>query len=170
MDNTVRKGFGRIYAFSKDGIPVDGFPFDELLGSTDLHTPAFADINCDDTLDMGLITDRTVAIGSEIYYTYLFKLPGAVYNPSTLLWPQYGHDDYNSNNTDFRISYKVGDPNADNKVNLADLIYLVNFFYRKKMQPNPLWNSDVNCDGKVDYADILYLVNYFFKKGPAICQ
>ena len=63
-----------------------------------------------------------------------------------------------------------GDVNADNKVNLQDIIYLVNYIF--KGGPTPKLTKligDVNKDGNVNIGDLVYLVNYIFKGGPKPC-
>ena len=59
-----------------------------------------------------------------------------------------------------------GDANADKKVSVADVVYLINFLFRSGPAPNPFQTGDVNCDGYVTVADVVYLVNYLFKGGP----
>lgn len=60
-----------------------------------------------------------------------------------------------------------GDPNADFKVNVTDVIYLVNYFFKGGPPPIPgLFAADVNCDDLRNVTDIIYLVNYLFKGGP----
>ncbi|HVP37412.1 MAG TPA: metallophosphoesterase [Terriglobales bacterium] len=62
----------------------------------------------------------------------------------------------------------LGDSNSDGAVNLADIIYLVNYLFKGGPVPLPLLDAgDSNCDSKVNVADIVYLVAYLFKGGPA---
>jgi len=61
----------------------------------------------------------------------------------------------------------LGDPSADGAINVADVIYLVNYLFKGGAMPLPILDSgDSNCDGKVNVADIVYLVAYLFKGGP----
>lgn len=61
----------------------------------------------------------------------------------------------------------LGDPNSDGAINVADIIYLVNYLFKGGPVPLPILESgDANCDGKVNVADIVYLVAYLFKGGP----
>jgi hypothetical protein len=61
----------------------------------------------------------------------------------------------------------LGDPNSDGAINVADILYLVNYLFRGGPVPLPILESgDANCDGKVNVADIVYLVAYLFKDGP----
>jgi len=169
LDNLPVSGYASIYANRLDGSSPEGFPI-RVIGSTAFHTPAFADVDRDGTLDMAVISDHGVTVSRVDYYTYLFKLSGVPYDPSTLLWPQYGHDDYNTNNADFKISYKIGDPNADGKINIVDIVFMVNYVFRRRLMPNPFWNCDVNCDTNVNLGDIIYLGNSVFKDGSPPCQ
>jgi hypothetical protein len=61
--------------------------------------------------------------------------------------------------------YTPGDVNYDNTISLADVIGMVNFFFKGK--PYGLEGStlvcDVNGDCKVTLSDVIYLVNYIFK-------
>ncbi len=71
-------------------------------------------------------------------------------------------------NTGFYTSCagKAGDANGDSKVNLADLIFKVNFIFKGGSAPAPLCTGDDNADVKIDLSDIIYGVNYLFKGGP----
>ena len=66
--------------------------------------------------------------------------------------------------------YICGDANADTKINLQDIIYVVNYVFKGGPAPVPVKEAgDVNKDGKVNLSDIIYLVNYIFKGGPKPC-
>ncbi len=62
-----------------------------------------------------------------------------------------------------------GDVNSDWKLNVSDVIYLINYLFKGGPSPNPIESGDVNCDGKVTVSDVVYLINYLFKGGPAPC-
>ncbi|OGC77411.1 MAG: hypothetical protein A2145_01855 [candidate division Zixibacteria bacterium RBG_16_40_9] len=62
-----------------------------------------------------------------------------------------------------------GDLNGDSKVNLTDIMVMVNALFRS-MNPPPLQIGDVNCDTKVNLGDIIYLVNFVFKTGTPPCN
>jgi len=67
-------------------------------------------------------------------------------------------------------SYVTGDANGDGVINVADIVYLVNFLYRHGDPPDPMEAGDASCDGIVDVADIVYLVNYLYRGGdPPNC-
>ena len=66
-----------------------------------------------------------------------------------------------------------GDVNGDGKVNVNDVVYLINYlFVAGSPPPVPTkWEGDVNCDGNVNVNDVVYLINYLFVPGsPAPCR
>ena len=63
--------------------------------------------------------------------------------------------------------YIVGDANRDGVIDLADVVYLINYLYKSGPAPEPLEAGDANCDSVVDLADVVYLINYLFKGGPS---
>ena len=63
---------------------------------------------------------------------------------------------------------KRGDPTGNGNINLADVIYLVNYVF--KMGPAPIpekCDGDANNDTKVNLSDIIFLINFVFKDAPA---
>ena len=64
----------------------------------------------------------------------------------------------------------VGDGNADGKITISDVIYIVNYLFKGGPEPIPEVSvGDANCDDKVTVSDVIYLINYLFKGGPAPC-
>jgi len=61
---------------------------------------------------------------------------------------------------------KAGDANGDYKVNLADIIFEVNYVFKGGSRLDPFC-ADVNADDSVNLSDIIYSVNFVFKGGPA---
>lgn len=69
----------------------------------------------------------------------------------------------------FSLSFPpVGDLDGAFGISASDLIYLVNYVFKRGRAPlpNPAV-GDVNCSGSIDAADIIYLLNYIFRAGPA---
>ena len=59
----------------------------------------------------------------------------------------------------------VGDANGDEVVDVADVMYLINYLFLAGPAPDPLEAGDANSDGVVDIADTMYLINYLFIGG-----
>ncbi len=61
-----------------------------------------------------------------------------------------------------------GDMNYDKKVNVMDIIYLINYKFKNGPDPVPLVQlGDVDGSGRINILDIIYLINYKYKEGPA---
>ena len=65
------------------------------------------------------------------------------------------------------IHASLGDFNGDGCVDVADVVFLINYLYTSGPAPDPLELGDVNCDEGVNIADVIFLINYLFKNGPA---
>jgi hypothetical protein len=61
----------------------------------------------------------------------------------------------------------IGDANGDGVIDIADVVYLINYLFGGGPAPEPLEVGDANCDGVVDIADVVYLINYLFTGGPS---
>jgi hypothetical protein len=62
--------------------------------------------------------------------------------------------------------YRVGDVNSDWRIDLGDVVYLINYLYKNGPTPNPIERSDVTYDSLVDLGDLMYIINYLYKAGP----
>jgi hypothetical protein len=58
-----------------------------------------------------------------------------------------------------------GDANGDGEIDVADVMYLINYLFIGGSAPDPPWVGDANCDEVVDVADVMYLINYLFIGG-----
>lgn len=67
----------------------------------------------------------------------------------------------------FPPEYVQGDANGDRLVDLADVVFLLNYLFKGDDPPVPLAAGDASCNGEVDLADAVYLLNYLFKGGPS---
>jgi hypothetical protein len=68
------------------------------------------------------------------------------------------------------VSYRTGNVNGDDRVNLADAIYLANYVLKSGPSPLPYPEmGDVDCNSQIQLADVIYLANYILKSGPAPC-
>ena len=66
--------------------------------------------------------------------------------------------------------YITGDLTGDEEINLADVLYLINYLYKGGPPPSPLFLGDVDCDDQIELSDVLYLVNYLYQGGPGPCS
>ncbi len=60
----------------------------------------------------------------------------------------------------------AGDANGDGVVNVADVVYEINFLFAGGPEPNVYEAGDANGDEEINVADIVYLINYLFIGGP----
>jgi len=61
-----------------------------------------------------------------------------------------------------------GDANKDGKLDISDVIYMVNYLFKSGPKPIEFTDQmDVNCDDKTDVSDVIYCINYLFKGGLA---
>ena len=66
------------------------------------------------------------------------------------------------------IVHLPGDVGNDGRMNLMDIIYLINYIYKEGPFPVPhQMVGDIDCSGGIDILDIMYLINYLYKGGPA---
>ncbi|HEX9917475.1 MAG TPA: dockerin type I repeat-containing protein [candidate division Zixibacteria bacterium] len=94
--------------------------------------------------------------------------------PGIFYWWKVKAKDNNTSGTWSTQTFKFyvpsclpGDANADTKVNVTDVIYLINYLFKGGPPPQPISAcGDFQCDGKVNVTDVIYLINYLFKGGP----
>lgn len=63
----------------------------------------------------------------------------------------------------------AGNANGDDKVNIGDAIFIVNYLFRSGPPPTCMDQANANCDAAVNIGDAVYLVNYLFRSGAAPC-
>jgi hypothetical protein len=62
-------------------------------------------------------------------------------------------------------NWVFGDANGDGIVDVADVVYLINYLFTEGPPPEPMAAGDANDDCVVDIADVVYLLNYLFLEG-----
>jgi hypothetical protein len=67
------------------------------------------------------------------------------------------------------VRSRAGDANNDGKINVADVIFLINYLFIAGPTPDPWAQGDVNCDTLINSGDVVYLINYLFQNGPSPC-
>ncbi|GEM_PF-6486944 len=77
---------------------------------------------------------------------------------------------------DFRKAYvyqaptsTCGDFNGSGDVNIADVVYLVEYIFNHGPAPKDKRGGDIDCDSLVTIADAVHFVAYIFSGGPAPC-
>jgi len=77
-----------------------------------------------------------------------------------------GNTTWSTTTADF-LTWKLGDANGDNEVNVGDAVYIINYIFKGGAAPAPVKTGDVNGDCVVNVGDAVSLINYVFKSGPA---
>jgi hypothetical protein len=68
-----------------------------------------------------------------------------------------------------RAIFLCGDANAEEAVDVGDIVFLINHIFRDGPPPFPIDAGDANCDGSVNVGDAVYLINYVFHNGFEPC-
>ena len=68
------------------------------------------------------------------------------------------------------VASRVGDATNDGIINVADVVFLINYLFKAGPEPDPLENGDVNCDSEITSGDVVYLIDYLFREGPSPCS
>ena len=70
----------------------------------------------------------------------------------------------------FEYLITTGDVDSNGKIDVSDVVYLINYCYKGGPAPNPLLKGDVTADGLVNANDIIHLINYLFRYGMPPCH
>lgn len=62
-----------------------------------------------------------------------------------------------------------GDIDNNGVIDIADLVYFVEYSFNDGPPPPSIDNADVDCSGEIDIGDIIYMVEFMFDDGPAPC-
>jgi hypothetical protein len=105
------------------------------------------------------ITDTFYQIEDQSPGTYYYKVRAKDFQDQIGPW---------SNVEDVVVleTFIRGDANGDGKIDISDVIYLVNYLFIDGPEPVPFEAGDANGDGEVNISDVIYLVNYLFLSGP----
>ncbi len=69
-----------------------------------------------------------------------------------------------------RVCQFKGDVNADDAIDISDVVYIIQWIFSEGPAPIPApLSGDVNCDDFTDISDCVYLIAYIFSGGPAPC-
>jgi len=64
------------------------------------------------------------------------------------------------------VAQMAGDANGDSVVDVADVVYEINYLFIDGPPPVVYECGDPNVDCKINAADVVYLINYLFIGGP----
>jgi hypothetical protein len=78
------------------------------------------------------------------------------------IWDDYlGTEEYC-----FSVLYRpTGDVDGNGLIDIADVLYLLNYLFRHGPAPTPIETGDTNCNDDIDFADVGVIINYLFKGG-----
>ena len=62
-----------------------------------------------------------------------------------------------------------GDVDGSSHIDIADIVYMVNYIFRNGVPPQDPRGGDMDCDLRVTIADVVHLINYIFRAGPEPC-
>jgi|GEM_PF-2855055 len=65
--------------------------------------------------------------------------------------------------------YICGDANGSGSIDIADVVFLINYIFAGGPAPSPYASGDADCDGVITIADAVYLIEYIFSHGAAPC-
>ena len=97
------------------------------------------------------------------------QVGGYYYDPVTGKSTQLGHGRINAYEAVVLAmggAYVAGDANGDDLVDIADVVYLINYLYKGGPPPDPLAAGDPNADCVISLSDLVYLINYLYRGGP----
>jgi hypothetical protein len=174
------KAFSVAITFNRSLIRTDSISIVEgpLLASAGLPTFFWTSFSPDSAtiyIDGAILGDGTVVNGSGILATIRFFTVG--FGNTDIAFASMRARDANNNPLSYdalngwvKICQFVGDVNADNTINVTDVVYLIAWIFSDGPAPipDPLV-GDVDCSGFTNITDCVYLIQYIFDNGPAPC-
>jgi hypothetical protein len=136
----------------------------KVIGFAPLNNPIPADTNYHVLFKFGvdvLCISDTITDRAEAFYMF----PGG----SSFLSDQLGNlIPFRYHIGELSVWWSVpGDASGDSLVDVADVIFLINYLYKEGPDSCVMEAADVNSDGLVEIGDVVYLINYLFKNGPS---
>jgi hypothetical protein len=65
--------------------------------------------------------------------------------------------------------FRVGDLSIDGRVNVADIVAMVNIIFRSASVPCPIYAADTDCDRILSIADVIVMINYWMGRSESAC-
>ncbi len=122
----------------------------------DYHGVAFGIEPGETFIDSQSYTIDPSWVDTNCYVVVFVQADGYLYNPV-----------FRSAKRSLFPTYVFGDCTGDGAVDVADVVFLINYLYKGEEAPNPYGRGDVNRDCIIDVADIVYLINYLYRSGDA---
>jgi len=66
---------------------------------------------------------------------------------------------------DMGVDMSCGDVYENNRVDMGDIVFLINYLFRSGPPPGNPEHADVDCSGTVNLGDVVTLINFLFIKG-----
>ncbi len=67
------------------------------------------------------------------------------------------------------VLFACGDANSDAAIDIADVVFLINYIFSGGPAPRPIVQGDIDCSSDINIADAVYLIAYIFSGGAAPC-
>jgi hypothetical protein len=127
------------------------------------------------SIDVAILGDGTSISGAGNLATIRFRPVGDGAS-NILIAPLRARDEnnvaliYDELNGWARVCQFRGDVNADNTIDISDVVYIIAWIFSGGPTPIPVAPAgDVNCDDFTDISDAVYLIQWIFAGGPAPC-
>jgi hypothetical protein len=62
--------------------------------------------------------------------------------------------------------FRRGDSDGDGRRNISDIVFSLDYLFRKGVKPGCMRSADVDDDGFIDLSDVVYSLNHEFLGGP----
>ncbi len=136
----------------------DGYPYSTTSYSLYLANDSlFAFVNINDSL-----TENSFVLANPLAW-------GTRYWWKVRAQHQFNRERWSEQVFSFR-TMTLGDPDGNARIDVSDIVFIVNFIFAHGPAPVPLIAGDINCDAKINIGDAVYLVNYVFLSGPPPCD
>lgn len=66
------------------------------------------------------------------------------------------------------LAYTCGDADNNSILNLLDLLFLIDYYFRSGPEPEIFYSGDVNSDGMINLIDIVFVSSHLFNNGPEL--
>jgi hypothetical protein len=106
--------------------------------------------------------DTAASIGNVTPSDSLAPLNNLVFLGDNAVRPLLGDD----GGVDVRRGFIRGDANKDDRVDIADPIFTLDYQFRGGRIPPCLDSADANNDTDIDISDVIWTLNYLFQGGP----